>query len=250
MKDNRKEKPEEKVRLNKYIAECGICSRRDADKLIEEGRVQINGTAASMGTKVDGTENITVNGKLLAGKDTKHVYAYYKPVGITCTEKDRHAEKTVTDSIKLPVRVTYAGRLDKDSEGLLLLTNDGELIDHLMRGANKHEKEYVVKVNRELTKDPLDKMAQGVYLKDLETTTRPCKIEKMGKYTFCIVLTQGLNRQIRRMCREVGYEVQQLKRVRVNNVLLDKLLPGQVRELSKVEKSILYDQVGLNGKSC
>lgn len=233
------------MRLNKYMAECGMCSRREADRLIEEGRVIVNGMKATLGTQVEDKDSVIVNGKELGNKNEKKVYIYYKPVGVTCTEKDKHAKVTVKDSVKLPVRVTYAGRLDKDSEGLLLLTNDGELIDKLMRGANRHEKEYVVKVQKEITEEFIKKMEQGVYLKELDTTTRPCKLEQTGKYTFQIILTQGLNRQIRRMCQTFGYEVKQLKRIRINNLLLGSLQPGQYRELSGEEQKALYSGVGM-----
>lgn len=228
------------TRLNKYLADCGVCSRREADRLIEEGRVQVNGTVAGMGCQVSDTDKVTVNGKALTGKATAVVLAFYKPVGVTCTEKDKHAEKIINDYIKYPVRVTYAGRLDKDSEGLLLLTNDGNLIDAMMRGANGHEKEYVVKVNKEITEEFLKKMAGGVYLKDLSVQTRPCKVERIGKFTFRIILTQGLNRQIRRMCQTLGYEVKQLKRERVINIRLGKLTPGSYRKVTGEELERLY----------
>lgn len=235
----------EETRLNKYLAECGICSRREADKLIEAGKVMVNGTVAGMGCKVNAADKVTVNGKTLKGKQKAAVLAFYKPVGVTCTEKDRYAEKIINDFVKYPVRVTYAGRLDKDSEGLLLLTNDGNLIDAIMRGANQHEKEYIVKVNKELSEDFLERMAAGVYLEELKTTTRPCKVEKAGKFTFRIVLTQGLNRQIRRMCKTLGYEVTHLKRVRVMNITLGKLVPGKYREVTGEELEKLYKLAGL-----
>ncbi len=233
------------VRLNKYLADCGVCSRREADKLIEAGKVSVNGNIADMGCKVNDEDKVAVNGKLLKGKAKNVVLAFYKPVGVTCTEKDKHAEKIINDYIKYPVRVTYAGRLDKDSEGLLLLTNDGGLIDAMMRGANGHEKEYIVKVNKELTEDFVRKMSAGVRLEDLGTTTRPCKVEKIGKFTFKIILTQGLNRQIRRMCKVFGYEVVQLKRIRVMNIQLEKLLPGKFREIKGEELETLYKQAGI-----
>ncbi len=233
------------VRLNKYLADCGVCSRREADKLIEAGKVSVNGNIADMGCKVNDEDKVAVNGKLLKGKAKNVVLAFYKPVGVTCTEKDKHAEKIINDYIKYPVRVTYAGRLDKDSEGLLLLTNDGGLIDAMMRGANGHEKEYIVKVNKELTEDFVRKMSAGVRLEDLGTTTRPCKVEKIGKFTFKIILTQGLNRQIRRMCKVFGYEVVQLKRIRVMNIKLEKLLPGKFREIKGEELETLYKQAGI-----
>ena len=231
------------IRLNKYLADCGVCSRREADKLIEEGRVQVNGAVAGMGCRVTDTDKVTVNGKVLTGKAENVVLAFYKPVGVTCTEKDKHAEKIINDYIKYPVRVTYAGRLDKDSEGLLILTNDGDLIDAMMRGVNGHEKEYVVKVNKEITEEFLKKMRAGVYLKDLAVQTRPCKVERIGKLTFRIILTQGLNRQIRRMCQTLGYEVKQLKRERVINIRLGKLTPGSYRKVTGEELERLYKLV-------
>ena len=200
----------------------------------------VNGQLAGMGCQVTETDKVTVNGKTLTGKNAPVVLAFYKPVGVTCTEKDKHAEKIVNDYIKYPVRVTYAGRLDKESEGLLLLTNDGNLIDAMMRGANGHEKEYMVKVNKEITEEFLKKMAGGVYLKELSMETRPCKIERIGKYTFRIILTQGLNRQIRRMCKELGYNVVLLKRERVMNIKLVKLTPGGYRKVTGEELDRLY----------
>ncbi|NLL79810.1 MAG: pseudouridine synthase [Clostridiales bacterium] len=234
----------EKIRLNKYLAECGICSRREADKYIEQGRVTVNGSRAVTGTQVAKQDRICVDGKKLHGKNKKVVLAYYKPIGVTCTEKDRFAEKTIHDVIHYPVRVTYAGRLDKDSEGLLLLTNDGLLIQKMMKAANCHEKEYVVKVKKELTEEFLKRMSEGVFLKELEQTTRPCKIVKEGKYTFRIVLTQGLNRQIRRMCEALGQEVRSLKRIRVLNIELDDLKCGQYREIKGEQLARLYEQAG------
>ncbi len=232
------------TRLNKYLAECGVCSRREADKLIEAGRVSVNGVVAGMGCKVSDTDKVQVNGKTLQGKAKTVVLAFYKPVGVTCTEKDKHAEKIINDFIKYPVRVTYAGRLDKDSEGLLLLTNDGNLIDAMMRGANRHEKEYLVKVDREITGEFVKHMSAGMYLEELKVNTRPCQVEKVGKFTFRIILTQGLNRQIRRMCRVLGYEVTSLKRERVMNITLGKLVPGKYKEITGEELEKLYQLAG------
>lgn len=236
---------EKKVRINKYIAEAGICSRREADKLIEQGRVVLNGKTASMGDKAGSQDRVTVCGRPIGRKNEKVVLAFYKPVGITCTEKDKFAHKTILEYVKYPVRVTYAGRLDKDSEGLILLTNDGELIQKLMKGSAGHEKEYVVKAKRELTDSFLEEMGKGVYLKELDRTTRPCKIERMGKYTFRIILTQGLNRQIRRMCRELGNEAVSIKRVRIMNIQLGKLPYGKWRQVSGEELKKLYEGVGM-----
>lgn len=232
-------------RLNKYLASCGICSRRDADRLIGEGRVYVNGQKASVGMQVSDQDKIFINGKPVHGKNEKVVFAYYKPVGVVCTERDRFADKKITDMVKFPVRVTYAGRLDKDSEGLLLLTNDGELIETMMRGSAGHEKEYVVKVNKEITEEFRTAMEEGVFLPELNITTKPCKMEKTGKFTFHIVLTQGVNRQIRRMAKELGYHVHAIKRVRVVNVTLAGLKPGEYRQISGNELQLLYNSCGI-----
>ena len=237
---------EKKERLNKYLAACGICSRREADRLIEEGRVTVNGVRAAMGTKISGRERIAVNGKEVAGKDALAVLAYYKPSGVTCTERDRHADKKISDELKYPVRLTYAGRLDKDSEGLLLMTNDGMLIDAMMRAANAHEKEYTVRVDKEVTEEFLKGMAGGVFLKELNITTRECKVNRTGKYTFTITLTQGVNRQIRRMAENFGYHVRLLKRTRVMNVFLADLRPGEYRVVQGEELRLLYKDCGIN----
>lgn len=180
-------------RINKYLAHAGVCSRREADRLIEQGKVLVNGQRPDTGQTVSHRDEITVNGKPVQGQRKNVVLAFYKPVGVTCTEKDAHAEKIINDLVHYPVRVTYAGRLDKDSEGLLLLTNDGDLIQGMMRGANRHEKEYIVRVDKEITPDFLSRMASGIYLKELKIKTRECRLEQMGRYTFKIVLTQGVN---------------------------------------------------------
>ena len=238
----------EEQRLNKYLASCGICSRRDADKLIDQGAVTVNGQIAVPGMKVTAQDEVCVRGRKIAGRDKTVVLAYYKPVGVVCTERDVHAKKIVVDEIQYPVRVTYAGRLDKDSEGLLLMTNDGTLIDAMMRGANRHEKEYIVKVSKDWTDEALSNMRGGVYLNELEVTTRPCEIEKLGPKTIRMVLTQGLNRQIRRMCKTQGYEVVSLKRTRVINIELDGLKSGEYRELTQEEIESLYEKCGLKQK--
>lgn len=238
----------EQIRLNKFLAQCGVCSRREADKLIEQGKVFVNGQAAVTGLMVSENDEIRVNKKLLSGKEKKVVLAYYKPIGVTCTEKDKHAEKKITDMIKYPVRVTYAGRLDKDSEGLLLLTNDGDLINAMMRGANRHEKEYIVKVDKKITPDFLLQMSVGVYLKELDLTTRACEIEEIGPYTFKIILTQGVNRQIRRMCECFGYHVKSLKRVRIMNIHLDNLKPGEYCEIKQTVLDELYKACGMQSQ--
>lgn len=239
---------EDGIRLNKYLAMCGVCSRRDADRIISEGKVCINGQMATMGMRVEAGAIVTVNGKYVQAQSDKVVLAFYKPVGVVCTERDKYADKTILEYVKYPVRVTYAGRLDKDSEGLILLTNDGDLIEHMMRGANRHEKEYVVKVNKEITAEFINKMRNGIYLKELEKTTRKCEVEKLGKYTFRIVLTQGMNRQIRRMCEALDYKVVGLKRIRIMNIMLDDLKVGEYRELSGEETKQLYTLAGLLAK--
>lgn len=233
------------MRLNKYLAQCGVCSRRDADKLIEQGKVLVNGQVAGMGQQVEENDTVSIGKKILQGKRSCKVLAFYKPVGVTCTERDPHAEKKIMDLIHYPERLTYAGRLDKDSEGLILLTNDGDLINAMMRGANRHEKEYIVKTDREITPDFLDKMRNGVYLKELDITTRECRIEKTGKYTFRITLTQGVNRQIRRMCEACGVKVKALKRIRVMNILLRDLKPGEWREITGEELEQLRRDSGM-----
>lgn len=230
----------EAVRLNKFISEAGICSRRDADKLIEQGRVLVNGKTPDIGMKISDMDEVKVDGKNIFNKNKKVVLAYNKPIGVTCTEKDRFADKKITDMIKYPVRVTYAGRLDKETEGLILLTNDGDLINSLMRGNAGHEKEYVVKINKEVTQEFVEKMSSGIFLKEINITTKPCKVQKEGKYTFRIVLTQGVNRQIRRMCKELNCYVTHLRRVRVANIMLNNLHIGEFREISGIELQTLY----------
>ncbi len=233
------------MRLNKYLAESGVCSRREADKLIAEGRVTINGKTAGLGASVHDGVEVAVNGKVVQKQEQSVVLAYYKPLGVTCTEKDRHAEKTITEALKYPVRVTYAGRLDKDSEGLILMTNDGDLIHAMMQGSNRHEKEYLVRVNKEVSDVHIRTMADGMYLKELKQHTRPCVIDQVGKYTYRVILTQGLNRQIRRMFHQIGYHVVAIRRVRVLNITLGSLRPGAYRALEGEELFELYRQAGL-----
>ena len=235
----------EQMRLNKYLAHCGVCSRRDADRLIENGEVLVNVRQAQAGMTVDDGDEIIVSGWPVRGVQEPVVLAFYKPFGVVCTEKDVHAESIVSDLVDYPVRVTYAGRLDKDSEGLLLLSNDGDLIQAMMKGANCHEKEYVVRVNREITPDFLEKMSGGVYLEELDITTRKCQVEQMGRFVFRMVLTQGVNRQIKRMCIACGCRVRELKRVRVMHVTLGGLKPGEYRELDREDMERLYRDCGL-----
>ncbi len=229
-------------RINKYLAEAGVCSRRAADRLVEAGKVLINGNVAENGSKVREGDVVTVDGKVLEGRDKKVYLAFYKPAGIVCTAEKRE-ENNIMDYIDYPVRVTYCGRLDKDSEGLLFLSNDGDFMQMLMRGANGHEREYLVRVNKPLTDDFISSMEKGVFLPELNVTTKRCSIRKISDVTFTITLTQGLNRQIRRMCRAFDYHVRFLKRVRIENVQLGNMELGAYRELEKDELAELKRRV-------
>lgn len=235
----------EKMRLNKYLARCGVCSRRDADRLIAEGRVTINGRTAEPGSQAGEEDRVEVSGRPVRMTHDSVVLAFYKPVGVVCTERDIHAERTVADMVHCSERVTYAGRLDKDSEGLLLLSNDGDLIQAMMKGANRHEKEYLVRVDKEVTAEFLRRMSEGVYLEELDVTTRECRLEKLNRFAFRMILTQGLNRQIKRMCAACGYRVRALKRVRVMHVELGDLEPGEYRRLGEEDVERLYRDCGL-----
>lgn len=223
------------MRLNKYISHSGLCSRRDADRLIEEGRVLVNGATAAPGMKVSEGDTVTVDGKAIMPTASTVILAYNKPVGVTCTERDHHAKRTVLDEISYPVRVTYAGRLDRDSEGLLLLSNDGDIINALMKGSHGHSREYLVTIDTPVTDDLIEGLCRGVYLEELGVTTRPCTAIKTGDVEFRITLTQGLNRQIRRMCSALGANVTSLKRIRIENIFLGDLKPGEYRELTDAE---------------
>ena len=236
----------EGTRINKYLAEAGVCSRREADRLVGSGKVFINGKVAENGSKVYENDEVTALGRKLSGPDRKVYLAFYKPAGIVCTS-ERREENNITDYIDYPVRVTYCGRLDKDSEGLLLLSNDGDLIQAMMKGANGHEKEYHVTVDKAIDKTFIDKMSGGLYLKDLDRTTRPCKVKKISDRSFDIVLTQGLNRQIRRMCDTLGYKVETLKRTRIMSVSLSdyNISPGEYAHLADEQVKRLYLETGL-----
>ena len=227
----------EPVRLNKYLSEAGVCSRREADRLIESGRVSVDGVRAQTGVKIVPGQVVRVGKKVVSRQEEMVVLAVNKPRGIVCT-MERRERNSIVRFLKYPVRVTYIGRLDKDSRGLLLMTNNGDIINKMMRSANHHEKEYKVTVDKEITPEFLRNMSQGVPI--LDTVTRPCRVEKIGKYTFSIILTQGLNRQIRRMCEALGYGVKDLVRVRVMNIRLDGLKEGAYRELTDQELEELY----------
>ena len=235
------------VRLNKYLSDAGICSRREADRLIEAGKVCVDGVRASCGMKVWPRQRVTVGKKTVGGRNELVALAVNKPAGVVCTE-DMRIKNNIIRFLKYPVRITYAGRLDKDSEGLLLMTNSGDLIDQIMRARNYHEKEYKVTVNKPVTEAFLKGMAEGVHLVDrekgLDEVTRPCRIEQIGKYKFRIILTQGLNRQIRRMCEAFGYQVRELKRVRIMNIELGNLKTGEYRKLTEKDLEELYREIG------
>ena len=218
------QKTKEEVRLNKYLSEAGVCSRREADRLIESGRVSVDGKRAQTGMKIVPGQVVKVGKKVVSKQDEMVVLAVNKPAGIVCTE-ERRERNSIVRFLDYPIRITYVGRLDKDSKGLLLMTNNGDIINKMMRAGNRHEKEYKVTVDKEITQEFLEKMASGVPI--LDTVTRPCKVEKIGKYTFSIILTQGLNRQIRRMCEALGYQVRELIRVRIMNIHLGRLKEGE-----------------------
>ena len=211
----------ELTRINKYLSEIGYCSRRAADKLIEQGRVTINGKIPEMGTKISNEDEVRVNGKLVSQpKKKKMVYiAFNKPVGVVCTTDQKREKNNIIDFINYPTRIFPIGRLDKPSEGLIFLTNDGDIVNKILRARNKHEKEYEVTVHKPVTKEFIEAMANGVPI--LDTVTRKCFVKQMDKKKFKIILTQGLNRQIRRMCEELEYNVKKLKRVRIMNIKLD-----------------------------
>jgi 23S rRNA pseudouridine2604 synthase/16S rRNA pseudouridine516 synthase len=227
-------------RLNKFISDTGFCSRREADKLIEKNRVTINGKVPELGTKVMPTDVVKVDGHLIhSAPEDKHdrVYiAYHKPVGITCTT-ERHVRGNIIDAIKHPKRIFPIGRLDKPSEGLIFLTSDGDIVNKILRAENAHDKEYVVTVNKPITDSFIEKMSKGVPI--LNTITKPCKVTKKSKFVFTIILTQGLNRQIRRMCEYLGFDVIKLARTRIMNVQLGSLKAGQWRNLTEQEMATL-----------
>jgi len=234
------------TRLNKYISDTGYCSRREADKLIEQGRVTINGSIPEMGTKVSPGDDVEVNGKPIKEKQKRIYIALNKPAGITCTT-ERHIQGNVVDFIDYTTRIFPIGRLDKPSEGLIFLTNDGDIVNKILRAGNAHEKEYVVKVDTLITDQFIQKMSRGVPI--LDTVTKPCKVIKLGRYEFKIILTQGLNQQIRRMCEHFGYEVKALTRTRIMNINMDGLATGQWRLLSESEMAEINSMVSYSSKT-
>lgn len=235
----------EKTRINKYLSEVGFCSRRAADKLLEEGRITINGIVPELGTKISDEDIVEVDGKPIRESQEKPIYiAFNKPVGIVCTTDTKRERDNIIEYINHPKRIFPIGRLDKPSEGLILLTNDGDIVNKILRAQNNHEKEYLVRVDKPLNTKFLDKMRNGVPI--LDTVTKKCEVERIDDMTFRIVLTQGLNRQIRRMCEYLGYEVKKLKRIRIMNLKLDLPL-GKWRDLTEEELAVL--NVSLDGSS-
>lgn len=237
------------TRLNKYLSEVGYCSRRQADKLIEAGRVTINDLKPEMGVKVQPTDIIKVDGKLIKSRKQDFVYlAFNKPVGIVCTTDTRVERDNIIDFIGYHKRIFPIGRLDKPSEGLILLTDDGDIVNKILRASNNHEKEYVVTVDKPISQTFIKRMSGGIYLEELGQRTKKCKVKKIDTYTFSIILTQGLNRQIRRMCDYLNYDVQTLKRIRIMNIHLDMPI-GEYRELSLSEFKHLSDLISESKKT-
>lgn len=240
----------EAIRLNKYLSEAGVCSRREADRLIEAGQVTVDGRVAEMGMRVQPGQDIWVGKKQVGQKrEEPVVIAVYKPPGVICTT-DRREKRNIVDYVGYPIRIFPIGRLDKDSEGLILMTNDGSLVNRMMRSSNHHEKEYLVTVNKPVSDGFLDKLASGVHIRKVENgevlfdvKTRPCQVEKTGKFSFRIILTQGLNRQIRRMCEALNYNVVNLRRVRVLNIELKGMRPGTWRKLTEEELTGLRELI-------
>ena len=234
---------EQGIRINKYLSGAGYCSRREADRLVGEGRVRIGDMTADVGSRVMPGEDVYVDEKKIVPEEETVLLAVNKPRGIVCTATDKQGSNNIVDFIGYNKRIYPVGRLDKDSEGLLFMTNDGEMMNKILKGKNGHEKEYIVEVNRELDSYFEKKMSAPVYLKELDKTTRPCTVVRTGKRTFRIILKQGLNRQIRRMCENFGYKVVSLKRVRIMNVQLGDLPVGAVREIKGAEYEKLMSMI-------
>lgn len=227
---------EEMIRLNKFLSEKGICSRREADRLVESGKVFVNGVRADLGMRVSEKDEVVVDGKPVGRKQVKPVLlAVNKPVGIVCTTASFPGEVNIVDMVKYPTRIYPVGRLDKDSEGLILMTNQGDLVNEILKSSREHEKEYVVTVNKQVTESFLESMRNGVELKELSAVTKPCICTKSGNREFHIILKQGLNRQIRRMCETLGYHVESLKRIRIMNIKLGNLPTGNFRNITDGE---------------
>jgi len=233
-------------RINKYISDSGLCSRREADKLVSQGKVTVNGTQAEIGTKVSAEDIVLVNNKPVKIISNRVYMAFNKPVGVTSTT-DLKDSDNIIDYIGYKERIFPIGRLDKMSEGLIFLTNDGDIVNKILRAGNNHEKEYIVTVDKPIAEDFVEKMSNGV--KILNTVTQPCKVEKLNKHMFRIILTQGLNRQIRRMCETLGYEVQKLKRIRIMNIDLKDIEEGKWRYLTDSEINKINEMIALSSKT-
>lgn len=231
------------VRINKYLSAAGFCSRREADRLVEAGRVSIDGRIAGMGDKVSDGQKVQVDNKDISVEEEKILLVFNKPAGIVCTTTDSQGANNIVDYIGYNKRIYPIGRLDKDSHGLILMTNNGEIMDKILRSTNGHEKEYIVEVNKDIDDEFVKNMSKGVYLEELERTTLPCKVYKDGKRKFRIILTQGLNRQIRRMCDNLGYRVVDLKRIRIMNIVLGDLKEGSYRNVTDKEYSRLLSML-------
>lgn len=228
---------EKLIRLNKYLSEVGYCSRREADRLIDAGRVTVNGSIPEMGTKVTHNDTVLVDSKPITERKDDFVYlAFNKPIGIVCTTDTRVEKDNIIDFINYPKRIFPIGRLDKPSEGLIFLTDDGDIVNKILRASNNHEKEYIVTVDKPISQTFIERMSNGVPI--LDTVTKKCVVKKLSRFTFKIILTQGLNRQIRRMCEYLDYEVTKLKRVRIMNIKLDVPV-GEYREFTKTELDAL-----------
>ena len=234
-------------RINKYLSELGYCSRREADRLILAGRVTVNGKIPEMGTKISHDDSVAVDGNIISNNKNPSIYlAFHKPIGIVCTTDTRVEKNNIIDFINYPKRIFPIGRLDKPSEGLILLTNDGDIVNKILRASNNHEKEYVVTVDKPISQTFIERMSSGIPI--LDTTTKKCHVIKVDRFTFNIILTQGLNRQIRRMCEYLNYRVTKLKRVRIMNIKLD-VPKGQYRELTLSELKDLEDLLGNSKKN-
>ncbi|MGN0987633.1 MAG: pseudouridine synthase [Otoolea sp.] len=234
------------IRLNKYLSESGICSRREADRLIEAGKVLVDGSVAVMGMKIVPGQRVVCDGIPVGEKDRPVLLAVNKPRGIVCTTSEKDRAENIVEFLNYPIRIYSVGRLDKESEGLLLMTNQGELMDRILRARNGHEKEYRVTVDRPITEAFLRRMGSGVPI--LDTVTRPCEVKRLGEQEFGIILTQGLNRQIRRMCEALGYRVTRLCRIRIMNLTLGSLKSGEYREVSGTELTELKRLLGMEAE--
>lgn len=238
----------EQMRINKFLSGSGYCSRREADRLVEAGQVTIDGHIALMGSKVGEGQTVCVSGKKIELDNDTIILCVNKPVGIVCTTTDKYGKNNIVDFVGYSKRIYPVGRLDKDSQGLILMTNNGDIMDKILRAANGHEKEYIVEVDKDIDDEFIRKMSGGLYLSELDRTTKPCFVHKEGKRKFRIILTQGLNRQIRRMCHELGKNVVSLKRIRIMNILLGDLKLGSYRKITDKEYKDLIKMINQDDK--